>query len=150
MSLELSIPCLPPRSTAQSRTRAVLTRRGPRFYKKNSGDWSRFRAQVEHKLRVGSLSPAAREVREAKAVALALLVAFPWPSGTSKATARTEAYRTTKPDADNLAKGIIDLLADCLVIPPDQRVALLTVVKVNSPNPRLEIRASAANLIRSE
>lgn len=150
MSLELRLPCVPPRSTAQSRTRAALTRNGPRFYKKKAGDWSRFRAQVEHKLRVAALSLPAREVREAKAVALALLVAYPWPSGTSKAKARTEAYRTTKPDADNLAKAIIDLLADCLVIPPDQRVAVLTVVKVNSPNPRLEIRASAANLIGSE
>jgi Holliday junction resolvase RusA-like endonuclease len=150
MTLEITLPCVPPRSTAQSRTRAAMTSRGPRFYKKTPADWGRFRAQVEHKLRVAALSPAAWEVRRAKAVSLSLLVAYPWPLTTPKAKALTEAYRTTKPDADNLAKAIIDLLADCLVIPPDQCVANLTVVKINSPNPRLEIRAAAASLIRSE
>jgi Holliday junction resolvase RusA-like endonuclease len=148
--LLLSIPCTPPRSTSQSRTRAAMTKRGPRFYKKIPADWSRFLRQVEHRLRVASLTAGAFQVREAKAVALVLTVAYPWPAGTSKASAAGEAYRTTKPDADNLAKAIVDLLAECSVIPPDQRVAHLTVIKLNSPNPRLEIRATAASLTRSE
>lgn len=127
-----------------------MTKRGPRFYKKIPADWSRFLRQVEHRLRVASLTQAAFEVRQAKAVSLNLVVAYPWPAGTSKASAAGEAYRTTKPDADNLAKAIIDLLAECSVIPADQRVAHLTVVKLNSSNPRLEIRATAASLTRSE
>jgi len=127
-----------------------MTKRGPRFYKKIPADWSRFLRQVEHRLRVASLTQAAFEVRQAKAVSLNLVVAYPWPAGTSKAAAAGEAYRTTKPDADNLAKAIIDLLAECSVIPADQRVAHLTVVKLNSSNPRLEIRATAASLTRSE
>lgn len=148
--LYLSIPCTPPKSTSQSRLRAAMTKAGPRFYKKTPKDWSRFVRAVEHRLRVASLSLGAREVREAKAVALHLVVAYPWPSGTRKADRTGEAFRTTKPDCDNLAKAIIDLLADCQVIPPDQRIAHLMVLKLNSAKPRLDIRASAANLLRSE
>lgn len=146
----LTIPCDPPRSTSQSRTRAAMTRRGPRFYKRTPKDWSRFLRQVEHRLRVASLTQAAFEVRQAKAVSLNLVVAYPWPKGSRKVDQASEAYRTTKPDCDNLAKAIVDLLADCQVIPPDQRVAHLTIIKLNSPNPRLEIRATAASLTRSE
>ena len=56
-----------------------MTKRGPRFYKKIPADWSRFLRQVEHRLRVASLTAGAFQVREAKAVALVLTVAYPSP-----------------------------------------------------------------------
>ena len=145
--LHLVIPCIPPRSTSQSRTRIFRTRKGKAFIgKSNPPDWTRFVAQVEHKIRVGSLSNLARDLREAKAVCLTLVVAFPYPKGTSKALAARDTWRTTKPDADNLAKAIVDLLVDCQLLPPDQRVARLIIEKLNSPKPRLEVLAAPLNL----
>ena len=57
---------------------------------------------------------------------------FAWPKSTRKAKRETRAWRTERPDADNLAKMTLDSLS--LIIPDDAAISELHITKQNGPS----------------
>ena len=57
---------------------------------------------------------------------------FAWPKSTRKAKRETRAWRTERPDVDNLAKMTLDSLS--LIIPEDAAISELHITKQNGPS----------------
>jgi len=80
---------------------------------------------------------------------VSMSVAFIWPHKKtgSKASREGTQYRTTKPDLDNLVKGLIDVMADLHFFDEgDQQVAELKLSKFRGETPGIAIRISEAQL----
>ena len=68
---------------------------------------------------------------------------FAWPKSTKKALRDTYAWRTSRPDLDNLAKMCLDSLS--LIIPEDAAVVELLLTKCNGPTDKEGVTITIGN-----
>jgi Holliday junction resolvase RusA-like endonuclease len=90
---------------------------------------------------------AANLVRPAKPlegpVSLEILAAFSHPASWSARKREATQYKTSKPDLDNLAKGVMDVLTTCEFWGDDAQVVHLVVRKRYATNPHTTVTLTA-------
>lgn len=120
MSHTVHIPCIPPKTTAQT------TRR----YTKNGGVYTDKRGMEVKESWLALLAPHAPELPYECPVELFVTFTWPWrASETKKRRAQKWLPMDTKPDLDNLAKTFLDTMVTCGYMVRDQLVWKLTFVK---------------------
>ena len=80
-------------------------------------------------------------------VPLILRAEFIWPwlrGDTLRVRARGQVWHDTKPDADNIAKTLIDCLVCCAFFSHDSRIVSLKVLKFRGEKPGIDVQLSEA------
>lgn len=134
----IDLDLLPPTQTHQSRLRAFRIGSHCRLIKIQADERTRaLQALIKAEL--------ARRRRPGKAlyqdgpIALGIEFTFPWPQGASKKTREQVLPRISRPDLDNMAKGVIDALTDGGAWSDDSQVTHLRLAKFSGPKPKVRI-----------
>ena len=120
--------CIP--GTPVGKARPRVTRSGHAYTPQKTKDYEML-VRSCYESQVGSFQFGAKKPLE-----VLIEAEFPIPKSASKkrAAEMVETYHTNKPDADNLAKGILDAL-NGVAFPDDSAVSALCVVKTWSNDP---------------
>ena len=139
MNIAVFIPCIPPKGNAQQKGAFVRPGKGIRFFKK--------KAVVEaertwHAL----LYPHRPAVPFEGPVSLCLHLTYPWRKGEKKRNIAKWARMPieTRPDVENVAKGLIDVMATLLFFRDDSQIASLSLSKHYGDTPGLKIVLTSA------
>jgi Holliday junction resolvase RusA-like endonuclease len=96
---------------------------------------------------VGLLAPYRPAKPFSGAVSMSVAFVYPHLKSGPKSSREGVQYRTTKPDLDNLVKGLIDVMASlCFFEDGDAQIADLRLSKMRGPTPGIAIRISEAQL----
>lgn len=127
----------PPTTTAQSAARIFKSRDGRLFIGKNrqKGRFAREWNTLEHLLAIRT--PTQPFVG---ALSISVRLVYPWRSGESKKTRSLGMIpKSTKPDLDNLAKYLLDLMQKNGYYSNDSQVCELKLTKFWGENPCVKI-----------
>lgn len=138
MASELTILLLvePSRATHQSSLR-VMKRRGGGFFvgkyeKSAAKQWSRRLAEL--------LAPYKPCKPLEGPLKVSIAWTFPYPKGTASKRAVKRSWRESRPDLDNMEKGLLDLLVDEGFMLDDSQVTAKHTMKFNGTEPSIFIR----------
>ena len=136
-SVDIVLHINPPTTTAQSASRIFRSRDGRLFIGKNrrSGRFATEWNTIEHQLTIHA--PTQPFVG---AVHISVNIIYPWRSGESlKVRAQGEIPKTTKPDLDNLAKYLLDLMQRHGYYENDSQICELHLSKFWGDDPCIKI-----------
>lgn len=133
MHYSITIPHAPPAVTAQQK--GVFVRNGRVHFftkpkvRKMMEEWCEY------------LRPLREQIPHTYDGAVALEVSFyyPYPSNATKTQKQQESPHTSRPDLDNVEKGLLDAMSEMGFWCDDSQVAYKQTRKMRSTNPRVEI-----------
>lgn len=124
----------PPTQTHQSRIRAFRIGAHCRIVKvKPDKRTAQFQRELSEKVR-DKMKDTPNAFPHNGPMVVRISYYFPAPKGK-----KGESYKTTRPDADNMVKTVLDALTETGIWTDDSRVCCLTVQKLMSHLPRTEI-----------
>lgn len=85
-----------------------------------------------------------------KAIDVSIAFLFPHPANTAKRDRRKSFVKTTRPDLDNMAKGLIDCIAEAGVIQDDSLIWRLNLVKFLVPADKCGVRITITDRLPSD
>ncbi|MEO0797459.1 MAG: RusA family crossover junction endodeoxyribonuclease [Verrucomicrobiota bacterium] len=133
MSLQIFIPCDPPKATAQQQKTTVFAGKVRKYDPKNVRDAKEFLASV-----LASKAPATPFTGPLRFV---LLYRYPWRKAEKKSVMQKHSsYPCDKrPDFDNIAKGLNDILQRLRYFEDDSQIADGRVIKEWGDQPGIGI-----------
>lgn len=134
MTLEFRVDCVPPSATAQQKGAFVRGGR-VRFFKKR-------RVREGEDFLAALCSEHAPEVPFSSPVSLSVRWTFPWRKSERKSVVRAgvPVPHATRPDLDNLEKGLLDVLTRVGFWTDDSLVGEKRTSKWRGPRPGIEVR----------
>lgn len=123
--IDLRLPVVPPRTTAQQKRVRVVNGR-PVFFQPRA-------MRAEELTWVSLLAPHVPAVPLDGPLALSIRLIYPHLSSVRKADAARVIPKATKPDAGNVVKHLEDVLTRLRFIEDDARIARLCVEKYHGP-----------------
>ena len=128
--MTIFIPCIPPKSTAQSKR---VNHKTGHFFKSKA-----------HEAAINSLTALLIPHAPSEPVAgpVTVAVTFCWPYRTTDKKAAKAGFpivHTSKPDLDNLAKGFCDVLVQLRFIEDDAKIGRLILEKCWGPIPGIDL-----------
>lgn len=127
---------VPSRSTHQASLRIIRTRSGKSFigkYSKSSAkQWTSELALL--------LTPFKKQNALEGALRVCIAWVFPHNKGTSKALLNKTIWKTTRPDLDNMEKGILDVLTEVGIISDDGLICSKETMKMHGAEPKIIIQ----------
>ena len=139
MKITLNIP--PPKGTAQQQKTGVrhgkIIKYDPPAVKEMKATWTR------------ELMPHKPQKPMKGALCMQVLFAYPYRQTDAKKAQCMDIWKDTQPDADNLTKGLQDVMEKLGYFSNDGQIALLIVEKIWSETPRVEIKLNELGRNRS-
>jgi len=141
MAISFHINCIPPKSTHQAALRILRRRDGTQFLGKCSSSKGK---HVQNELLM-LFAPHAPPAPMQGALTLNVYWAYPWRKSEKKANiAKGAMLCDTRPDCDNLAKFIMDILTRLGFYKDDGQVASLNFTKSWSNAPGITVTLDSA------
>lgn len=139
MILSFFVPCLPPTVTAQQKGAFAMPGGGVRFFKKKKVQ------QAENAI-WALMKPHVPSDPLAGPLLLSVTFSYPWrKSETKRVIAGYAAYPiATRPDVDNIAKSLLDVMGTLRFWNDDGQIADLTLRKEYSDKPGITIHLTHA------
>jgi len=135
--LTFFLPCVPTTSTAQGKRQNRAT---GAFFKDK-------RHESAMSVLTGLLAPYRPSVPLSGPVSMSVAFIYPHLATGPKKTREGMRYRTTKPDLDNVVKGLIDVMAQLSFFAKgDEQIADLRLSKMHGEEPGIAIRIAEAQL----
>lgn len=144
MNLQFFLACVPPKGNAQQKGAFVLPGgKGIRFFKKKAVVAAE---QTWHAL----LYPHRPESPFTGPVSLCIGFLYPWRKGEKKGTIRDYSMMPieTRPDVENVAKGLIDVMTTLRFFHDDSQIAALTLTKDYGDLPGIGVQLATISGIR--
>lgn len=85
-----------------------------------------------------------------KAITVSVQFLFPHPSNVAKRDRGKAFVKTTRPDLDNMAKGLIDCLSEAGIIQDDSLIWRLELAKYSVPSDKCGVRITITDRIPSQ
>lgn len=130
--LHLNLPCVPPKSTAQTKRLSFVKGGKPRFFPSQAHG-----AAIS--LLTTLLLPYAPEAPITGPVSLDVEIVWPHPKRIPKRHLQLKLPKPTTPDLDNWIKGVTDILVALRFIEDDAKVVSLSAAKFTGPEPGIII-----------
>ena len=135
-SLSFYIPCIPPKSTAQTSLRIMKRKDGSQFVGKMQSSKGK---QTQSEL-LTLLMPHAPQIPFEGAVAIQITWNYPWRKSESKKNrAKKFVFCDTRPDVDNLCKMLFDCMTRLGFWADDSQIAVLSFSKTWGDEPGISI-----------
>jgi len=144
---DFTLAVAPPKHTNQASLRILKTRDGRQFIGKQTNS----RAKQANKLLKFALMPYKPLVPHIVPLEIYVTYAFPFNKTEKKSViALGEVAHTKRPDADNLMKGLFDVMGECGYWKDDSQLSVVHFKKVFSANPRIGIKILELAPLKSE
>ena len=142
MSLAFSLRCIPPKSTHQQNVRIFQGKGGKRFIGKSKTNKA---AQAEASL-MTLLQPHAPLTPMQGALRLSVRWVYPYRKSEPKKNRLADIPCDTRPDCDNLTKGLCDVMTTLGFWQDDSQVAQLHFTKWWGETPGIEITVGGISI----